>query len=150
MTNYYKKPKKNQQTALEVIVLGIGRGLWWLISFPFRKKGRRAGLNLEDQKYIIAKRQEIENLFSSQNIIKLKHAVMEADKLVDFVLKKKGYAGETFADRLRSAEKYIDRATYQNLWDGHKIRNQIAHDNGNIDRNTLESASKKLLSYVRG
>jgi hypothetical protein len=149
MPNYYKKPKKNQQTALEVVVLGIGRGLWWLVSLPFRKKGRKRGLNLQDQKYIISKRQEIENLLSSQNVIELKHAVLEADKLVDFVLKKRGYAGETFADRLRYAEKHINHTTYQNVWDGHKIRNTIAHDNANINHQTLISATNKLLSYTK-
>ena len=150
MANYYKKPKKNQQTALEVVVLGIGRGLWWLVSLPFRKKGQRAGLSVEDRNHIIRKRQEIESLLKSDSIIELKHAVLEADKLVDFVLRKKGYKGETFADRLRSAEKYIDHGTYQNLWDGHKIRNQIAHDETNINPQILISATKKLLSYVRG
>ena len=149
MSNYYKKHKPQQPTVLETIVVGIGRSLWWLVSLPFRKKGRRAGLNLEDQKYIIAKRQEIDNLLNSQNIIELKHAVMEADKLVDFVLRKKGYKGETFADRLRNAEKHIDHSTYQNLWDGHKIRNQIAHNDAKINPQTLTSATKKLLSYAR-
>ena len=150
MTQYKHYKKNNQPTVLETVVLAIGKGLWWLVSLPFRKKGRKRGLNLQDQKYIIAKRQEIENLLSSQNIIELKHAVMEADKLVDFVLKKKGYSGETFADRLRSAQQYIDHTTYQNLWDGHKIRNQIAHDESNINRNILISATKRLLSYMRG
>ena len=149
MANYYKKHKSNQPTVLEAIVIGIGRGLWWLISLPFRKRGQRGGLNQEDQKYVISKRQEIESLMQSENIIELNHAVMEADKLVDYVLKKKGYRGETFADRLRNAEPYINHDTYQNIWNGHKIRNQIAHDDGQINRNVLTSAVRKLLIYVR-
>ena len=148
MANYYKKNKSNQPTVLEVIILGIGRGLWWLVSLPFRKRGRKAGLSAPDRNYIIRKRQEIESLLNSNSIIELKHAVMEADKLVDFVLKKKGYKGETFADRLRSAEPHINHDIYQNVWNGHKIRNQIAHDESNINQQTLISAAKKLLSYT--
>lgn len=149
MAQYKHYKKNNQPTVLETIVVGIGRGLWWLVSLPFRKRGKRSGLNLEDQKYIIAKRQEIENLLSSENVIELKHAVLEADKLVDYMLKKKGYAGETFADRLRNAEKHINHTIYQSVWDGHKIRNTIAHDNANINQQTLISATKKLLSYTK-
>jgi len=148
MTKYYKK--NNQPTALEVVFLGIGRGLWWLISFPFRKKRDRVSLNLVDQKYIISKRREIESLVTSQSIIELKHAVMEADKLVDFILKKKGYTGETFAERLRSAERNIDHTTYQNIWEGHKIRNQIAHDDNKIPPAALKLAINKLLGYHYG
>lgn len=148
MANYYKKRKQDQPTVLEVIVAGIGRGLWWLVSLPFRKRGRKAGLSVEDRNHIIRKRQEIEFLLNSSSIIELKHAVLEADKLVDFIFKKKGYRGETFADRLRSAESYIDFNIYQNIWNGHKIRNMIAHDDGNIDKSVLISAAKKLLSYI--
>lgn len=148
MSSYYKKHKPQQPTVLETIVVGFGRGLWWLVSLLFRKKGRKGGLSVEDRNYIIRKRQEIESLLNSENDIKLKHAVMEADKLVDFILRKKDYRGDTFADRLRSAEQYMDQSTYQNLWDGHKIRNQIAHDDANINLQTLISAAQKLLSYM--
>jgi hypothetical protein len=149
-TNYYKKHKSNQPTVLEAIVIGIGRGLWWLVSLPFRKRGIKAGLTVSDRNHIIRKRQEIESLLNSDSIIELKHAVLEADKLIDFILKKKSYKGETFADRLRSAEPNIHHDIYQNIWNGHKIRNMIAHDNGNIEKSTLIFASNNLLSYIRG
>lgn len=148
-TNYYKKHKSNQPTVLETIVVGIGRGLWWLVSLPFRKRGKKAGLSAPDKNHIIKKRQEIESLLNSNSIIELKHAVLEADKLVDFVLKKKGYRGETFADRLRGAEPHINHDMYQNIWNGHKIRNQIAHDDDNIQKPVLIFASNKLLDFIR-
>ena len=144
MAKYYKK---NQPTALELVILGIGKALWWLLTLPFKKR-RKFGLSGEDKSYIIKKRLEIEQLLKSNSIIELKHAVLEADKLVDFILKKKGYRGEAFANRLRAAEKYIEPDVYDRIWQGHKIRNQIVHDSGNIDRNILISAVKKLLSYL--
>lgn len=139
--------KKNQRTVLEVIFVGFFRGLWWLVSLPFKKRGRKAGLTSADRNHIISKRQEIESLLSSDSIIELKHAVLEADKLVDFIFKIKGYGGETFADRLRSAEKFMDRGTYESLWYGHKIRNQIAHDDNKIEKSVLVSSARKLLNY---
>ena len=72
---------------------------------------------------------------------------MEADKLIDWILKKKGYSGVTFADRLRSAEKDIPEHIYNNIWQGHKIRNQIAHEDGEINPEILKASAKKILSY---
>jgi hypothetical protein len=145
-----KSYKKNQPTVLEVLVVGIFRGLWWLVTLPFKKKPKgKRGISNEDKNYVRGKRNEIERLINSDNDIEVKHAVMEADKLVDHILKLKGYAGESFADRLRAAEKFIDRNTYESLWYAHKIRNQIAHDNAEISKQSLISSTQKLLSYTR-
>lgn len=146
-----KKYKKNQgPTILEVIVVGIFKGLWFLVSLPFKKRGKKRGMSAADQAEIIAKRGEIEKLFSSDNEYELRHALMEADKLADHILKLKGYSGETFADRLRNAQQYIDHGTYQSMWEGHKIRNTLAHEHdAKISTAELKQAINNLLKYTR-
>ncbi len=53
-------------------------------------------------------------------------SVLNADKLVDQVLRDCGYKGETMGERLRSSvEKYSDR---NGIWTAHKLRNRIAHE----------------------
>jgi hypothetical protein len=147
MNHYYKK--KSQSTLLEKAALGIGRGFWWLVTLPFSKRKRTSGLNNIDRNYIMKKRSEIEAMLKSENIHETKQAVMEADKLVDFVFRKYGYAGESFADRLRSAESSVDGETYEKLWQGHKIRNALAHDSIDIGEQEMVSAARKLLSYIK-
>jgi hypothetical protein len=137
------------RTLLEVILVGFFKALWWLITLPFHKGKKRGGLSSYDKEHILSKRQEIEKMAQSDSIYELRHAVIEADKLVDFVLKKKGYLGETFADRLCNAEKYLDHATYQNLWDAHKIRNAVAHSQEDISAPQIKSAINKLINGVR-
>jgi len=56
-----------------------------------------------------------------------KYAVIEADKLIDELLRKAGFQGDTMGERLRSIEPGAI-ASLQDLWDAHKIRNLIAHD----------------------
>lgn len=56
-----------------------------------------------------------------------KFAVVEADKLVDDLLKKAGYFGETMGDRLTNIERG-QLANLDNLWEAHKIRNKLVHD----------------------
>lgn len=55
-------------------------------------------------------------------------AIIEADKLLNFVLERKGVPGENLGERLKNGKalfKDIDAA-----WRAHKVRNQIAHDMG--------------------
>ncbi|MCC7289260.1 hypothetical protein IT414_02640 [bacterium] len=56
----------------------------------------------------------------------LKHAVVEADKLLDHVLKAKGYHGETMADRMKKAQNQFSRR--EAVWAAHKLRNQMVHE----------------------
>ncbi len=147
MTN--RRNKNEQPDILQSIVLGIGRAIWRLISFPFRSSGSK-GLTTENRNYIATKRHEIENLLRSESDIELRHAVMEADKLVDYTLKSQGFSGETFADRIRKVEQKVSRNLYNDVWSGHKTRNQIAHEtNIQISKNELRMAADKLLRYTK-
>lgn len=141
--------RRQSETTEQKIILGFFRGLWWLTKLPFAGLKRKTQLHAIDHKYIISKKQEIEKLLESENPLELRHAVFEADKLVDWILKKRGYSGQTFADRLRSAGKKIPGGIYENIWQGHKVRNQIAHDDTKIGEQEIILATKKLLNYVR-
>lgn len=63
---------------------------------------------------------------TSDNPNDWKLAIIEADIILDDILKKSGYNGASLGERLRS----ISPAQLQSLddaWQAHKIRNQIAH-----------------------
>lgn len=145
-----KKRYQNGPTMLEVIIIGFFKALWFLITLPFKKRGKKQGISAEQKAELVSRQQEIEKLVQSGNEIELKHAVMETDKLVDYVLQLKNYSGTTFADRLRSAQQYIDHNTYQSIWEGHKVRNQLAHENGlRITSAELKQAVNNLLRFIR-
>jgi hypothetical protein len=147
--SYQKYSKKQSKTFLEIALVGIFKGLWFLIKLPFKGLSSKKGISIAERNEITGKRHEIEGLISSNNEIELKHAVMEADKLADRVLKLKGFGGDTFADRLRSAERSMDHGIYQSLWQGHKVRNRIAHESGAINPSELRSAVNDLLRYIK-
>ena len=58
----------------------------------------------------------------------LRQAIMEADKLLDYVLQGQGYSGETMAERMRSASRQFTRRN--DVWAAHKLRNALAHEVG--------------------
>lgn len=71
-------------------------------------------------------------------------SVIAADKIVDDALKQLGFAGMTMAERLKALHPERIKSL-QDLWDAHKMRNQLVHDpDFKLDSN---NAKKALLSF---
>ncbi len=70
---------------------------------------------------------EIEKHINSTREGEWKFAVIEADKLVDELIKSAGFPGETLGDRLMNMNK-TQLVTLDSLWEAHKIRNRLVHD----------------------
>ena len=54
-------------------------------------------------------------------------AVIEAEELLNEALRRKGYEGETLADRLKKADSSI-LPNIEHVLEVHKIRNDIVHN----------------------
>lgn len=80
---------------------------------------------------------ELTKLWEEIEAMEPKMAVIEADKVVDVVLKRAGVPGETMAERLRKVQKQIQRPIYSGMWEAHKMRNRLVHEVGH--NNGLEN-----------
>ena len=70
-------------------------------------------------------------------------AVIEADKLIDEILARKGFEGESIAEKMSSIEK--DRMkSIDRLWEAHKTRNRIVHK---PDYKIEQSEARRTISY---
>lgn len=88
-------------------------------------KLRRPDLHGLSAERIKATWEEIEKS-SGMGIMGAKLAVIEADKLLDGVLKSMLIPGETLGERLKAAQySYPD---IKKVWPAHKLRNQLVHD----------------------
>ena len=76
---------------------------------------------------IKARWEEIERHLNSYRDAEWKFAIIEADKLVEDVLGKAGFKGETMADKLKSITTY-QLSCLSGLWDAHKLRNLLVHN----------------------
>lgn len=65
-------------------------------------------------------------------------AVIDADKLLDHALKKKGFNGQTMAERMVSAKDTFSRR--QLVWESHKFRNQLVHEEVKISEKKTNAA----------
>lgn len=68
-----------------------------------------------------------------------RHAIMDADKLLDMGLKKKGYEGPLGEKLKKSGSLFRD---VNGVWAAHKLRNRLAHELG---MNVSDSEAKRAL-----
>jgi len=134
--SYHVKQYKRGKSIEQEIMTAIAKGLWWLVSTPFklifakRNPGRAqmpANVSL-DRNFAIGKWQEIEQLMVLGSPSNFSRAVMEADKLLDHLLIAHRTPGLTMGDRLKASEKRFSADGYNAAWQGHKVRNLLAHD----------------------
>lgn len=110
--------------AFDIIVLLLRMGKF---TTEVRKFFKGTGMKTIPKGQILKQWQMITQKSNSSNANDRKIAVIEADKLLDDILKQIGYKGETMADRLKKLVPF--RYVYlENVWFAHKIRNRIAHE----------------------
>ena len=66
-------------------------------------------------------------------------AIMEADILLDEVITRIGYQGDTLGEKLKQVARG-DMVSLDSAWEAHKIRNQIAHEGGDYILTKREAA----------
>ncbi len=69
---------------------------------------------------------KIEEYMASPHPSDWKIAILEADNILDDIVKRMGYKGETLGERMKTIEA-SDFPHLDEAWEVHKIRNQIAH-----------------------
>lgn len=74
-----------------------------------------------------AKWQEVQNHIRSLQEAEWKFAVIEADKIVEEVLREAGWPGDTLGEKLMQIDKN-QLVSIDELWEAHKLRNVIVHD----------------------
>jgi len=126
-----KNNYKNQNDSGSSIFLMVEKGIGRLFDFVFKKN-----------QFESFGKGEITKMWSDVETMEPKMAIIEADKLVDTVLKRAGIRGESMADRLRRCEGLVDRSSYQAMWDAHKVRNQLVHE---FDHGFNEASANEVL-----
>ncbi len=67
-----------------------------------------------------------------------KQAILEADIMLDDLLTNLGYRGESIGEKLKRVESAHFK-TLQDAWDGHTVRNKIAHEGSAFELNQMEA-----------
>ncbi len=79
-----------------------------------------------DEKYQNQRWEHVKELMKSKNQSDWRQAIIEADIILDEMLRRMSYDGLTIGDMLKQVEA-SDFATLDQAWEAHKFRNEIAH-----------------------
>jgi len=77
-------------------------------------------------------------LVESSNESDWRVAILEADSMLEEVLKDRGFSGTTASELLEGA-KESGYLTIQDAWDAHLVRNQIAHEGSDFALSQVEA-----------
>ena len=83
-----------------------------------------------DRRLIRERWKKIVDLMQYKKEMNCKLAIIEADKLLDYVLKEMYFNGQTMAERLKLATYKFPKL--KQVWWAHKVRNHIVHDTNYI------------------
>lgn len=86
----------------------------------------------------------VQELISSQNPSDWNMAIIEADALLDDVLRHLGYEGETVAEKFKIIDPH-ELPSLDRVWSAHRLRNSIVHDP--LEQHTKETITHALSSY---
>lgn len=90
---------------------------------------------------------ELQEHIESSNPNDWKLAIIEADIILDDILKRQGYAGTSLGERLKSISP-TTLASLDDAWQAHKVRNQIAHAGAEFVL-TQKIARETIVQYER-
>ena len=74
---------------------------------------------------------------NSENENDWRHAIMDADIILDELLDVQGYHGDTMGDKLKQVER-SDFNTIDAAWEAHKYRNKVAHEGSALQMSARE------------
>lgn len=95
----------------------------------------------------LSKRWEsVMRLIESNSQSDWRQAIMEADIILDELLNKMEYHGESIGEKLKRVEK-ADFDTLDDAWEAHKVRNSIAHEGSAMELSQYEA--KRVINLYK-
>lgn len=118
----------NSQTVITVVILLL-LGLLFLVAYLNSKK-----IPVRKKVKILEKIELLGAQINSDEEYARRDAVIRLDNLLGKALNIRYSNENTCGDNLKLAKKLFDKKLYQQVWDAHKVRNNIVHDDENISK----------------
>jgi hypothetical protein len=86
-------------------------------------------ISVETERKIKVEWKKIDELLKLRGPSQLRQALISADKTLDNAIRDI-VDGESMGERLKKIEPRFDRSMYNNIWEAHKLRNNLVHESG--------------------
>lgn len=119
--------------VMGLLAIVLLAGVFWLnirtsdINKAERKKFAPVLAEEDEAKALQIEWQVILNHVNSESPAEWKLAILEADSMLDEILDTEGYTGDSLGEKLKAMSSSAIHS-YDDLWEAHKMRNQIAHE----------------------
>jgi len=127
------------ETVTPFVIAGIVLVAFVLAFYVFIKAGSKK-LNFSHQQFIKKQWQNI----TEENFHNPHTAILDADKLLGYVLELRGYTGSV-GDQLKKGGGLF--GSIDSVWNAHKFRNRIAHEVG--FKISKQEANKALSTFKK-
>ena len=104
-----------------------------------------SALETEEQPIKNKRWERILEYINSDSQAEWRLAILDANVVLDEMMTKAGYRGESLGEKLKQVER-SDFTTINQAWEAHKIRNMIAHDGSDVIL-TKRTAKKAIDLY---
>ena len=109
-----------------LIWIVVGVAVLTTIVLIVRSVKKRSNKGTMDFEYIEGRKQAIEQLVTGETETEYAMALIEADKLLDHMLKMRQFAGTTLGERLKVAG--YKHPKLKAIWPAHLMRNRMVHE----------------------
>jgi len=96
----------------------------------------------------------IETMAKTRAQADMRQALIQADVLIDTIMKQANVTGTTFGERLKALKTRLPHHVYQKLWQAHIKRNELVHEQGSFvaewELTTHLQAFQSAMSAMRG
>jgi hypothetical protein len=103
---------------------------------------------------IEGKLRTIELLANQKDQTSAKQVIIQADMMIDSILKQANVPGQTMGERMKAINSLLSRDVSNKLWQAHKKRNELVHEDGSFvadwEKQTYLSSFKEAVSAMRG
>ena len=93
---------------------------------------QQSGFRQVDWLTVEGKIRQLDSMAVSRDQATMKQLLIQADVLVDSILKEANVRGKTMGERLKILQPKMDRSTYNHLWKAHIKRNELVHEPGSF------------------
>lgn len=122
--------------------------------FSSESSPRKASFRQVDWLDVEGRWRSIEAQSKSDQQADAKQALIQADMLVDSIMKQAYIPGNNFGERLKSLRSQVSPSVYRALWAAHIKRNELVHDVGSHvekwEKDQYLGSFQNAISHFRG
>lgn len=126
----------DNQILLTILTISLIAILFILAAINSRQVPKRKRENVYKKLEVLKLQSESDDEFA------LRDTVIRLDNLLTKALQIKMGNQKSCGDNLKKAEKYFRKDKYQDIWDVHKLRNEIVHKDIDVSKEQVKNAYK--------